>query len=242
MTSAGCWVVLIRHGHTEWNLSNRLTGWTDIALTQVGLDEASGAGARLAAAGLHFDEVHVSRLRRSHQTAQALLDAAGADPIPIERTWRLNERHYGALQGMTKPEILAIWGEQQARRWWRGYLDRPPALSDQDPRHPRLDPLYRDLDPALLPATESLQDCQARALPYWREVLAPRIAAGRRLLVISHGNTLRALVMHLDAISPEAMEQVEIPSAVPLVYRFAVPRTGCAVPGTLTLLGRHWLA
>jgi 2,3-bisphosphoglycerate-dependent phosphoglycerate mutase len=241
--------VFIRHGHSDWNLSNRLTGWTDIALTQVGLDEAAVAGRRLAAAGFGFDEAHVSVLRRTHQTAETLLEAAGTPSIPMEQTWRLNERHYGALQGMTKPEILAVWGEQQSRRWWRGYFDRPPAVEGDDPRHPRFDPLYRHLDPALLPATESLRDCQERTLPYWREVLAPRIAAGRRLLVVSHGNTLRGLVMHLDGIDPDAMERVEIPSGVPLVYRFAtdrdveVPAGGGSRAGTpdLTALGRDWL-
>jgi 2,3-bisphosphoglycerate-dependent phosphoglycerate mutase len=246
----GLAVVLIRHGHSEWNLSNRLTGWTDIPLTQVGLDEAAAAGRRLAAAGFGFDEAHGSVLRRTRQTAAALLAAAGDLSLPIEQTWRLNERHYGALQGMTKPEILAVWGEEQARRWWRGYSARPPALDGNDPRHPGFDPLYRHLDPALLPATESLRDCQERTLPYWRDVLAPRIAAGRRLLVVSHGNTLRGLLMHLDRIDPDAMERVEIPSGVPLVYRFAgqggaeVPTGGKGAAGTpgLIALGRDWLA
>ncbi|MGE5154803.1 MAG: 2,3-bisphosphoglycerate-dependent phosphoglycerate mutase [Bdellovibrio bacteriovorus] len=226
-------LVLIRHGHSEWNLSNRLTGWTDILLNRVGLDEAAAAGRRLAAAGYGLDEVHCSLLRRTQQTAESLLDALGMPEVPIERNWRLNERHYGQLQGMTRPEILARWGEERARRWWRGYFDRPPELDADDPRHPRFSPLYRHLDPALLPAAESLRDCQVRTLPYWQEVLAPRIADGRRLLVVSHGNTLRGLVMHLDQITPEAMERVEIPSGVPLVYRFAPD---------LTPLGRDWLA
>jgi 2,3-bisphosphoglycerate-dependent phosphoglycerate mutase len=225
-------VVLIRHGHSDWNLSNRLTGWTDIPLTQVGLDEAAAAGRRLAAAGFEFDEAHVSALRRARQTADRLLEAGEARSVPVEQTWRLNERHYGALQGMTKTEILAVWGEEQSRRWWRGYFDRPPPLEGDDPRHPRFDPLYRDLDPTLLPAAESLQDCQQRTLPYWREVLAPRIAAGRRVLVVSHGNTLRGLVMHLDDIDPDAMQRVEIPSGVPLVYRLTPD---------LTALRRDWL-
>jgi 2,3-bisphosphoglycerate-dependent phosphoglycerate mutase len=228
-----CLAVFIRHGHSAWNLTDRLTGWTDIPLNEVGMDEAAAAGRRLAAVGFAFDETHVSVLRRARQTAEALLKAAGTPAIPVRQTWRLNERHYGALQGMTKLEILAAWGEEQSRRWWRGYMERPPALDGNDPRHPRFDPLCRRLDPALLPATESLRDCQQRTLPYWREVLLPRIAAGRRLLVVSHGNTLRGLVMHLDGFSPEAMEAVEIPSGVPLVYRFAPD---------LTALGRDWLA
>ncbi len=222
-------LVLLRHGHSEWNLGNRLTGWTDIALTQVGLDEAAAAGRRLATAGYGFDEAHISVLQRCRQTLEAML---GQPAIPIHATWRLNERHYGQLQGMTKPDILARWGEERSRRWWRGYYDRPPALDPDDPRHPRFSPLYRDLDPTLLPAAESLRDCQLRTLPYWRGVLEPGIAAGRRLLVISHGNTIRALVMHLDRIAPQAMERVEIPSGIPLVYRFGTD---------LDPLGREWL-
>ena len=225
-------VVFIRHGHSEWNLTHRFTGWTDIPLTEVGVAEATAAGRRLAAAGHAFDEAHVSVLRRTRQTAEALLAAAGATDTPIFSTWRLNERHYGALQGMQKQEIFAAWGEARSRRWWRGYHEPPPALDEDDPRHPRFDPLYRDLDPCDLPASESLSDCQRRALPYWREVLVPRLRAGRRLLVASHGNTLRSLVMHLDRISPEAMEKVEIPSGVPLVYRFYPD---------LAVLGRAWI-
>ena len=225
-------VVFIRHGHSEWNLSDRFTGWTDIPLTEVGLAEAASAGRRLAEAGYRFDEAHLSRLYRTRQTAEALLAAAMHPAIPFHETWRLNERHYGALQGMDKREIFAAWGEERSRRWWRGYVDPPPALTDDDPRHPRFCDLYRDLDPALLPATESLRDCQRRTLPYWQDVLLPRLQAGRRLLVASHGNTLRGLVMHLDQISPEAMAQVEIPSGMPLIYRFA---------SDLSVLGRDWL-
>jgi 2,3-bisphosphoglycerate-dependent phosphoglycerate mutase len=225
-------VVMIRHGHSEWNLTERLTGWTNISLTEVGLTEAAQAGRRLTETGHGFDEAHVSVLHRTRQTAEALLAAAETPAIPVHATWRLNERHYGALQGMTKPEIRDRWGEAQARLWWRGYLERPPALDDEDPRHPRHDPLYRNLDAALLPATESLQDCQRRTLPYWKDVLLPRIAAGRRLLVVSHGNTLRGLVMELDGIDPQAMERVEIPSGVPLIYRLAPD---------LRVLGREWL-
>lgn len=224
--------VFIRHGHSEWNLTHRFTGWTDIPLTTVGLAEAEAAGRRLAAAGFGFDEAHVSALQRTRQTVEALLAGAGHVPVPIHATWHLNERHYGALQGLDKEAIFAAWGEEQSRRWWRGYFEPPPALEGDDPRHPRFSPLYRDLDPSLLPAAESLRDCQLRALPYWEDVLRPRIAAGRRLLVASHGNTLRALIMHLDGISPEAMEHVEVPSGVPLVYRF---------DRDMRVLGRAWL-
>ena len=225
-------MVFIRHGHTEWNLTDRFTGWTDIGLSETGRAEAAEAGRRLAAAGMVVDEAHVSVLRRTRQTVEAMQAAAGWPEFPIHETWCLNERHYGALQGMNKKDIFATWGEERSRRWWRGYFDPPPPLAAEDPRHPRFDPHYAALDPALLPVAESLRDCQLRTLPYWHDVLIPRLAAGRGLLVASHGNTLRALVMHLDGITPEAMEKVEIPSGVPLVYRFALD---------MTVLGREWL-
>lgn len=225
-------LVLLRHGHSEWNLTDRFTGWTDIPLTELGLAEGAAAGHRLAAAGYGFDEVHISALRRTRQTAEVLLAAMGTPALPLFATWRLNERHYGALQGMNKKEIFATWGEEASRRWWRGYFEPPPALDPDDPRHPRFDPLCAELAPADLPAAESLRDCQKRMLPYWQGVLAPRLRAGRRLLVVSHGNTLRGLVMHLDQLSAEAMEHVEIPSGVPLVYRFGPD---------LSVRGREWL-
>jgi 2,3-bisphosphoglycerate-dependent phosphoglycerate mutase len=232
MSAPSAWVVLLRHGHSEWNLTNRFTGWTDIPLTEVGLAEAAAAGRRLKQAGYVFDEVHGSVLQRTRQTVGALLAAMDAPAVPLFTTWRLNERHYGALQGMNKQEIFSTWGEEASRRWWRGYYEPPPPLDRDDPRHPRFDPLYADLDAKDLPASESLRDCQQRTLPYWNEVLVPRLRAGRRLLVVSHGNTLRGLVMHLDGLSAEAMEHVEIPSGVPLVYRFA---------SDLTVMGREWL-
>lgn len=225
-------LVVIRHGHSEWNLTNRFTGWSDVALTDVGLAEAAAAGRRLAAEGLHFDEAHVSVLARTHQTADALLRAAGHHAIPVYPTWRLNERHYGRLQGMDKSEIFAQWGEERSRRWWRGYHDRPPALELDDPRHPGLDPLYADLSPLELPSAESLRDCQQRTLPYWHETLAPRIKSGRRLLLVSHGNTLRGLVMYLEQLGDDAIEGVEIPSGVPLVYE---------LKSDLEVVGKRWL-
>ncbi|MBW8371673.1 MAG: 2,3-bisphosphoglycerate-dependent phosphoglycerate mutase [Thiobacillus sp.] len=232
MSTPAEWVVLFRHGHSEWNLSDRFTGWTDIPLTEIGLAEAAAAGRRLAQARFAFDEVHGSVLQRTRQTAEALLAAMGTPQVPLFTTWRLNERHYGALQGMNKREIFATWGEEESRRWWRGYFEPPPALDWNDPRHPRFDPLYAALAPEQLPASESLRDCQRRMLPYWHDVLVPRLRAGRRLLVISHGNTLRGLVMQLEDLSAEAMEKVEIPSGVPLVYRFAPD---------LSVTGRAWL-
>lgn len=232
MSAPAPWVVLFRHGHSEWNLADRFTGWTDIPLTEVGLAEASAAGRRLAQAGFSFDEVHGSVLQRSRQTAEAMLAAMGTPEVPFCASWRLNERHYGALQGLNKQEIFATWGEAASRRWWRGYVEPPPPLDWNDTRHPRFDPLYAELATEDLPASESLRDCQRRMLPYWNDVLVPRLRAGRRLLVISHGNTLRGLVMHLDGLSAEAMEKVEIASGVPLVYRFAPD---------LSVLGREWL-
>lgn len=213
-------LVLIRHGHSEWNLNNRFTGWSDIALTETGLSEAAMAGKRLAAEGYGFDEAHISVLQRTRQTIDTLLDAATHAPIPIHTTWRLNERHYGMLQGMNKSEIFAQWGEEESRRWWRGYTARPPALETDDPRHPRFDPRYQGIPLEHLPATESLEDCQRRTLPYWRQTLAPRIKSGQRLIVVSHGNTLRSLIMHLEQLDAAAIEKVEIPSAIPLLFHF----------------------
>ncbi len=225
-------LVLLRHGHSEWNLADRFTGWTDIALTEVGLAEAAAAGQRLARAGLAFDAVHVSALRRTRQTAEAVLAAMGVRGLPLLADWRLNERHYGALQGMNKTEIFATWGEAASRRWWRGVEAAPPPLADDDPRHPRFDPLYAAVPAPQLPASESLRDCQRRLLPYWQTVLVPALQAGQRLLVVSHGNTLRALMMHLDALNDAAVETLEIPSGVPCLYEF---------DSAMRVSGRTWL-
>jgi len=164
MSAPSAWVVLLRHGHSEWNLADRFTGWADIPLTEVGLAEAAAAGRRLKQAGYVFDEVHGSVLQRTRQTVEALLAAMETPEVPLLTTWRLNERHYGALQGMNKHEIFATWGEEASRRWWRGYYEPPPALDRDDPRHPRFDPLYAAVDPRDLPASESLRDCQQRTL------------------------------------------------------------------------------
>ena len=232
MSRRHAWIVLLRHGHSEWNLTDRFTGWADIPLTAVGIAEATTAGQRLAAAGFTFDEAHHSVKQRTRQTCEALLAAMGTPELPAYSTWRLNERHYGSLQGMSKGEIFAAWGEESSRRWWRGYHESPPPLAWNDPRHPRFDPLYAGLNPHELPASESLRDCQRRTLPYWNGVLMPRLRAGRRLLVVSHGNTLRGLMMHLEGLSAEALEQVEIPSGVPMVVRFAPD---------LSVQGHDWL-
>ncbi|KPJ88749.1 MAG: phosphoglyceromutase [Gammaproteobacteria bacterium SG8_11] len=213
-------LVLLRHGHSEWNLSNRFTGWTDVPLTHIGLEEAATCGRLLARHGFQFDEVHLSALQRTRQMAEQLLRSCAHPDIPFYSHWRLNERHYGCLQGMSKPEIFSKWGEKRSFSWWRGYSESPPALDHDDPRHPRFDPRYSHIDPTLLPRTESLQQCQQRTMIYWQEQIAPRVQAGKRLLVISHGNTLRALRMCVEKISIQVIEQTEMPSAVPLVYRF----------------------
>lgn len=213
-------LILLRHGHSEWNLNNRFTGWTDIALTEIGLEEAARSGRLLSQLEYVFDEVHVSTLQRTRQTAEQLLLAGKHAHIPLYSHWRLNERHYGQLQGLNKTEISDTWGDLQAQSWWRGYSEPPPELDDDDPRHPRFEPQYSDIDPKHLPGTESLQQCQQRLLRYWHEEIIPRVKSGKRLLIVSHGNTLRALRMHVEKLSEQEIEHIEIPSAVPLVYRF----------------------
>ena len=213
-------LVLIRHGNSEWNTSGRFTGWTDIPITKTGHVQAASAGELLTAAGINFDAVHTSVMQRTRQTADSLLAAANQPDMPRYITWRLNERHYGQLQGKDKHEIFSVWGEANFHLWWRGYFEPPPALAMDDPRHPRFDPLYATLPPELLPRSESLQDCQQRLLPWWNETAIPVLKAGHNLLAISHGNTIRSLVMHLDNLDADAVEQIEIPSGMPLVYRF----------------------
>ena len=225
-------LVLIRHGNSAWNESGRFTGWTDISLAEAGHTQAAQAGAHLAHAGIAFAEVHTSVLQRTQQTADILLASAHHAPIPRHTSWRLNERHYGQLQGMNKHQIFAAWGEAQFRRWWRGYHEAPPPLEMDDPRHPRFDPLYASLPPEQLPRSESLHDCQRRLLPYWQESLAPRLTAGNNLLIVSHGNTIRSLVMHLENIAPNAIEKLEIPSGIPLVYH---------LDPSLNVIDREWL-
>lgn len=232
MNAPAMHIVLLRHGRSEWNRSGRFTGWADIALSDAGLADAGRAGQHLAAAGHAFDEVHVSLLRRTHQTAHAVLAAMRHPPLPTRASWRLNERHYGQLQGMDHHEIAARWGEDNFRLWRRGYFHAPPRLEMDDPRHPRFNPLFAGLEAARAPFSESLSDCQQRLLPWWHETALPRLRAGKRLLVVSHGNTLRSLVMHLEHIAPDAIEHVEIPSGVPLAY---------TLDDELHVSGKDWL-
>lgn len=213
-------LVLMRHGHTTWNLTNRFTGWSDVPLSDVGLSEAKKAGIQLSSKGYDFDEAHVSALKRTRQALDAVLRSANHSKIPVHTSWRLNERHYGGLQGLNKQEIFSAWGEQQSYLWWRGYHDQPPPLAIDDPTHPRFDPLYKDVDETLLPHSESLSNCLERVLPYWLETLLPKIHAGKRLLVVSHGNTLRSLRLHIEKMSYKEIEKIEIPLGVPFVYHF----------------------
>lgn len=214
-------LVLLRHAQSVWNVENRFTGWADVGLTEAGREEARHAGKLLRAHGFRFDRAFTSRLRRATETLEIVLRELGQEGLPVERCWRLNERHYGALEGLDKAAYAAGHGADQLHRMRRGYRDRPPALAPGDPRHPRHQKIYRDLDPALLPATESLADTAARLLPYWQNTIAPAVRRGARLLIVAHGNTLRALLMHLESMTEREVEQFEIPTGQPLVCEFA---------------------
>jgi 2,3-bisphosphoglycerate-dependent phosphoglycerate mutase len=211
-------LVLLRHGESTWNKENRFTGWTDVDLTEKGRAEAREAGRLLKAGGYAFDLVFTSVLKRAIWTSVLALDELDQLWLPVERSWRLNERHYGALQGLNKAETAAQHGEAQVKIWRRAYTIAPPPLEANDERHPSRDPRYRNVPPSDLPRTESLQDTVARFLPYWQQSIAPRIAAGSRVLIAAHGNSLRALVKYLDGISDEAIVELNIPTGIPLVY------------------------
>lgn len=214
-------LVLLRHAQSLWNLENRFSGWADIDLSEHGVDEARRAGRLLEAHGFTFDEAYASRLTRAIRTLMIVLDELGLLWIPVFKSWQLNERHYGALEGADKAEVAARFGAEQVHRWRRGFHDRVEALDLDDARHPRFDRRYADVDPQRLPAVESLADTYERVVAYWSAVIAPRVGAGRRILVVSHGNTLRALVKYLDRLSDEAVESLEIPTGRPLVYELA---------------------
>jgi 2,3-bisphosphoglycerate-dependent phosphoglycerate mutase len=211
-------VVLLRHGESTWNQENRFTGWTDVDLTAKGRDEAAEAGRLLRAAGLTFDIAFTSVLKRALRTCWITCDEMDLLWIPVEKSWRLNERHYGALQGLNKAETAARHGEEQVKIWRRSYDIPPPALSPDDERSPGRDPRYHGLAPADLPATESLKDTVARFLPYWHETIAPAVGSGQRVLIAAHGNSLRALVKYLDNISDRDIVGLNIPTGIPLVY------------------------
>ncbi len=211
-------LVLLRHGESEWNRQNRFTGWTDVPLSEAGLAEAAEAGRLMADEGLRPDVVHTSVLTRAIQTAHHALMAMERVWIPVRRHWRLNERHYGALQGLDKKETAREHGEEQVFQWRRSYDVPPPPLPSDDPRHPQHDPRYAQLPPDLLPASECLADVVRRMLPYWHDAIVPDLRAGRCVLVVAHGNSLRALVKHLDGISEEAIPKLNIPTGIPLRY------------------------
>ena len=211
-------VVLIRHGESTWNRENRFTGWTDVDLTEQGKAEAKLAGEVLKAEGFVFDLAFTSVLKRAIRTLWIVLDELDLMWIPVEHSWRLNERHYGALQGLNKAETAAKYGDAQVKTWRRSYDTPPPAIETNDQRYPGHDPRYRNLPESDLPRTECLKDTVARMLPYWHEAIAPAIVAGKRVIVAAHGNSLRALVKHLDHISDENILELNIPTGVPLVY------------------------
>ena len=211
-------VVLLRHGESTWNKENRFTGWTDVDLTDKGREEALNAGRLLKQDGFSFDLAFTSVLIRAIRTCWITLDELGELWIPVQRSWRLNERHYGALQGLNKSETAARHGEAQVKIWRRAYDIPPPPLTPDDERHPSRDRRYRGLTAAELPLTESLKDTVARFLPYWHETIAPAITQGQRVLVAAHGNSLRALVKYLDNISEQDIVELNIPTGIPLVY------------------------
>jgi 2,3-bisphosphoglycerate-dependent phosphoglycerate mutase len=211
-------LVLLRHGQSEWNERNLFTGWVDVDLTELGRAEARQAGADLLAAGIEPDVAHTSVQRRAIRTCEIVLDVVDRMWIPVRRSWRLNERHYGALQGKDKKQTAAEHGAEQLHRWRRSYDVPPPPLDPGDPMHPRHDPRYADLAPDVLPASECLRDVLERMLPYWHDGIVPDLRAGRTTLVSAHGNSLRALVKHLDEISDDAIAGLNIPTGVPLVY------------------------
>jgi 2,3-bisphosphoglycerate-dependent phosphoglycerate mutase len=211
-------LVLLRHGESTWNKENRFTGWTDVDLSEAGRQEAREAGRLLKEGGYVFDIAFTSVLRRAIRTLWITLDTLDQMWIPVTKSWRLNERHYGALQGLNKAETAAKHGEAQTKIWRRSYDIPPPPLTRDDERHAGNDPRYASLAPGDLPLTESLKDTVARFLPYWEIVIAPEIVAGKRVLIAAHGNSLRALVKHLDNISDGNIVELNIPTGTPLVY------------------------
>jgi len=214
----GIKLVLLRHGESEWNLANRFTGWTDVDLSPRGLNEAKRAGEILRERGYAFDVAYTSVLKRAIRTLWIALDELDMMWIPVYRSWRLNERHYGALQGLNKKETAEKYGQEQVHQWRRSYAVRPPALDLDDKRHPRFDPRYAQLAPEELPAAECLKDTLERVLPYWHEVIVPALKRGDRVLIAAHGNSLRALVKYLDDVSEEEITGLNIPTGFPLVY------------------------
>ena len=211
-------LVLMRHGESQWNLENRFTGWTDVDLTETGREQARRAGELLKEKGFAFDLAYTSVLKRAIRTLWITLDAMDAMYLPVHNSWRLNERSYGALQGLNKAETAAKFGEEQVLIWRRAYAIAPDPIAPDDPRHPRFDARYAKIPASEIPATECLKDTVARVLPFWSESIAPAIRAGRRVLISAHGNSLRALIKHLDNMSDDDIVHLNIPTGQPLVY------------------------
>jgi len=213
-------IVLLRHGESEWNKSNRFTGWTDIDLTDKGISEAQEAGRALKSAGITFDIAFTSYLKRAVKTLNIALDVMDLDWIPVQKSWRLNEKHYGVLQGLNKAETAAKYGAEQVLLWRRGYDSAPDPLPIDDKRNPRFDPRYKEIPPRELPATESLKDCIARMLPYWEKVIWPALKTADNLLVSAHGNSLRGIVKYLKNISDADIIELNLPTGVPYIFEF----------------------
>jgi 2,3-bisphosphoglycerate-dependent phosphoglycerate mutase len=211
-------LVLLRHGESIWNRENRFTGWTDVDLTDTGAQEAKSAARLLEAEGFEFDVAHTSVLKRAIRTLWIVLDEMDRMWLPVEKSWRLNERMYGALQGLNKSETAREYGDEQVQIWRRSYDVAPMALEPDDPRHPAGDPKYAGLEKSLIPATECLKDTVERFLPYWHKRIAPALRHGRRILIVAHGNSLRGLVKHLDRVSESEIVKLNIPTGIPLVY------------------------
>lgn len=212
-------VVLLRHGESTWNKENRFTGWTDVDLSDKGIAEAHDAGKLLKESGFTFDLAYTSVLKRAIRTLWIVLDEMDLMWIPQVRSWRLNERHYGALQGLNKAETATKYGDVQVKLWRRSYITQPPALLKTDERWPGNDPRYADMAEADVPLTECLKDTVARFVPYWEETIAPSVKAGRKVIIAAHGNSIRALVKYLDGISDDDITELNIPTGIPLVYQ-----------------------
>ena len=211
-------IVLVRHGQSEWNLENRFTGWTDVDLSEAGLEEARQAGLILKQNGYVFDEAHTSYLKRAIRTLWIILHEMDMMWIPVYKTWKLNERHYGALQGLNKAETAAKYGEKQVLSWRRSIDVRPPELSLDDPRYEAGLPQYRVMKEGEYPRTENLLDTEERVLAYWQERIAPDLSSGKHIIIAAHGNTLRALIQHLDQLEGDGLINLNIPTGIPLVY------------------------
>ncbi|MGB9673500.1 MAG: 2,3-diphosphoglycerate-dependent phosphoglycerate mutase [Anaerolineales bacterium] len=211
-------LVLVRHGQSVWNLENRFTGWTDVGLSEQGVEEAHTAGQLIRKEGFTFDIAYTSVLKRAIKTLWIMLEELDMEWLPIINAWQLNERHYGALQGLNKAEMAEKFGEAQVKLWRRSYDVPPPPLDLDDPRHPRFDPRYAGLKPEELPRCESLKDTVNRMLPFWFSTIAPTIQSGKKVLISAHGNSLRALVKYLDDISEQDIVELNIPTGIPLIY------------------------